>query len=131
MLIFHMVAKRYSNNTKASNGGKFVVGGSGNVGNVVNNAVVANNTVAQNTQRTNPDDIKFMIDGKNALIFARSFRTKARNTQMIKFIIYDFDAKKKYSSAVPLAVVVKTAFPSLQLNLEEIGDLTPQPPTKQ
>jgi hypothetical protein len=108
-----MVAKRYGNN---NNGGKIVVGGSGKSG-------YANNAPRRNTN----DAIRFMVDGKNALIFATQFRTKRNNTPMVRFVIYDFDAKKKYSSAIPLAMLLKFAFPTLQLELTEIGDLTPQP----
>jgi hypothetical protein len=107
-----MVAKRYDNN----NGGKLVVGGSGKSG-------YANNVPSRNTD----DIIRFMVDGKNALIYARLFRTKRNNTPMVRFVIYDFHAKKKYSSVKSLAVILKTAFPTLQLELTEMGDLTPQP----
>jgi len=127
-----MVAKKYGNNINAksnNNGGKFVVGGSGSNGNNSNNK---SGNFNGGSNRNANDSIKFIVDGKNALIFARQFKTKARNTSMIKFIIYDFDAKKKYSTAVPLAVILKSAFPILanQFDLTEIGDLTPQPPAQ-
>jgi len=130
-----MVAKRYGNNrnnTNTNNGGNFVVGksggsaGSGGSGGYGNNAGGYDNNVRYSSDKP----ISFMINGKNALIFAKQFKTKRNNTPMIRFTIYDFDAMKKYSSAIPLAVLLKTAFPTLQLNLEEIGDLTPQPPAQ-
>jgi hypothetical protein len=131
------MAKRYGNNNTNVGGGNknFVVGGYGgarkpyNTGNA-GNASNASNTGNVGGPRNNDESIKFMVDGKNALIFARLFRTKRNGTQMVKFIIYDFDALKKLSAAIPLAILLKTAFPTLQLELTEIGDLTAQTPTQ-
>jgi hypothetical protein len=125
------MAKRYGNNNTNVGGGNknFVVGGYGGAKKSYNTGN-ANNAGNVGGPRNNDESIKFMVDGKNALIFARLFRTKRNGTQMVKFIIYDFDALKKLSAAIPLAILFKTAFPTLQLELTEIGDLTAQTPAQ-
>jgi hypothetical protein len=131
------MAKRYGNNNTNVGGGNknFVVGGYGGVRKSYSSGNAGNASDASNAgnvggPRNSDESIKFMVDGKNALIFARLFRTKRNGTQMVKFVIYDFDALKKFSAAIPLAVLLKTAFPILQLEMQQIGDLTAQTPAQ-
>jgi hypothetical protein len=91
-----------------SNGGNFTVGG----------------------KRSPTANVIINDNGINALIYARHFTSRS-GQPMVKLLIYDFAALKKYSAAVPLSLLVKTAYPSLNIqSLTELGNLTPQQPTQ-
>jgi hypothetical protein len=120
-------------NTKGNNPKRITVGGKvgGNAGGNAGGKTKSNvNNNAGQTRRDNSISLIFNGDtGMNQIVYVKQFMSKRSGTQMLKFIVYDFNKNVKYSFTKPLYYVLKVAYPNLDVGDDQItiiGQLTPK-----